>query len=245
MDNPCCSCELNTCSVGAAGRAEREVVGLMAELVGRYPERLKVLGYCRFVSADRPYSLPSLMFSFRDQLEDRQAVSAREGAGPGPSAPSECPRDVRVGGPSLSRVCRRRRPWWSRARPARGWPGTVSWCWPGRSSGPATSPARPTSTSSTRPTRTSWPRRRRCARPSSAAGTAAAGAGLASGYGRSSWESAARQIPAGWRRLVDPGSGRPYYANLQTNATQWELPTAVHTGLAPRQWAATVSGSNT
>ena len=77
------------------------------------------------------------------------------------------------------------------------------------------------------------------------AGTAAAGAGLASGYGRSSWESAARQIPAGWRRLVDPGSGRPYYANLQTNATQWELPTAVHTGLAPRQWAATVSGPNT
>lgn len=34
------------------------------------------------------------------------------------------------------------------------------------------------------------------------------------------------RLPAGWTQAVDPGTGRTYYMNHQTKATQWDMPVA-------------------
>ena len=36
-----------------------------------------------------------------------------------------------------------------------------------------------------------------------------------------------QQLPPGWTSMVDPGSGRTYYANQQTGVTQWDPPPSV------------------
>ena len=40
----------------------------------------------------------------------------------------------------------------------------------------------------------------------------------------------ATQLPQGWEERQSKSSGRPYYYNIYTKATQWDTPTIVSPG---------------